>query len=70
MRPMSIGHSEMRFGRKRERTVVGRGGQLGIIKKKKSDPIHARNCSIDIDILYNLVPTAIYKVSITVSIYK
>ena len=25
MRPMSIGHSEMRFGRKRERTVVGRG---------------------------------------------
>ena len=43
---------------------------MGIIKKKKSDPIHARNCSIDIDILYNLVPTAIYKVSIIVSIYK
>ena len=63
MRSMSIEHSEMRFGR-RGRTMMGRVSTGNSTEKKLIDLIHGRNSSIDVDILYNLIPTEIYKVSI------
>lgn len=61
MRSMHVEHPEMRFGR-RGRTVMGGGSTGNSTEKKLIDLIHARNSSIDVDILYNLIPTEIYKV--------